>query len=159
MRNLIRDLYAHQAWADAALVHEVLAHPPAAKDETMRKTLHHIVGVQRAFLSMFLARPFDVAREMRVPDTMEEVERVFRETQVEAGEFVNQLDDAGLERIIDFSFLPGTRLPVRDLLIQVFLHSQNHRGQCLARLRELGDKPPTLDWILWLKGRPVAKWD
>jgi uncharacterized damage-inducible protein DinB len=42
--------------------------------------------------------------------------------------------------------------------MQVALHGQNHRGQSLTRLRELGGKPPTLDYIIWIKSRPGAAW-
>jgi uncharacterized damage-inducible protein DinB len=31
------------------------------------------------------------------------------------------------------------------------MHSQNHRGQCLTKIRENGGKPPTLDYIKWAK--------
>ena len=43
-------------------------------------------------------------------------------------------------------------------LTQIVMHSQNHRGQCLTRLRENGAQPPTLDYILWAKDRPAPAW-
>ncbi|MBL8232675.1 MAG: hypothetical protein JNL98_29525 [Bryobacterales bacterium] len=45
----------------------------------------------------------------------------------------------------------GLNPSLAEAWMQVVMHSQNHRGQCLTRLRELGAKPPTLDYILWLK--------
>ena len=47
---------------------------------------------------------------------------------------------------------------VAEGLTQIFMHSQNHRGQCLTRLRENGAKPPTLDYILWARDRPAPAW-
>lgn len=52
----------------------------------------------------------------------------------------------------------GSRPTVADGLTQIVMHSQNHRGQCLIRLRENGVKPPTLDYILWAKDRPAPSW-
>ena len=41
----------------------------------------------------------------------------------------------------------------------VVLHTQHHRGQISARLREVGGEPPTVDFIVWLwTGRPGAAW-
>ena len=43
-----------------------------------------------------------------------------------------------------------------ESMLQVFLHTQHHRGQVCMRLRELGVVPPTVDFILWLwSGRPA----
>ena len=41
--------------------------------------------------------------------------------------------------------------------LQVVLHTQHHRGQVCARLRDAGGEPPTVDFIVWLwEGRPAA---
>ena len=53
--------------------------------------------------------------------------------------------------MIPVYWFPGLSLPISDLLMQVAMHSQNHRGQCLTRLRELGGKPPTVDFIVYRK--------
>lgn len=82
MLEMIRSLYAHQAWADASLIGAIRKHEAAERDENLRKTLHHMDVVQRAFLALFLKQPFDFAGEMRTPDSIADVERVFRETHV-----------------------------------------------------------------------------
>jgi uncharacterized damage-inducible protein DinB len=39
------------------------------------------------------------------------------------------------------------------------MHSQYHRGQVNARLKEVGGVPPNVDYILWVwVGRPVGLW-
>ena len=50
MNSLLRDLYDHQVWADAEHWRAIGAHPPARDDQTIRRRLHHIAIVQRAFL-------------------------------------------------------------------------------------------------------------
>jgi uncharacterized damage-inducible protein DinB len=151
MLATIRKLIDHQAWADSTILAAVRASPEAAQDETLRKTLHHIAGVQRPFLSLFLERPFDIQKEMQLPQTFDEMERGFREAHAEEIAFVNGLDDAGLARVFDMKWLPGLRLSVGDALMQVVMHSQSHRGQCASRLRALGVTPPMTDYIIWLK--------
>ncbi len=51
MHDLLTDLFAYQSWADSKILAAVEAHPPAAQDPEIRKTLHHIFAVHRFFVS------------------------------------------------------------------------------------------------------------
>lgn len=150
-------LFAHQSWADAALLSAVHAHPPSLEDEWLQKTLHHVVMVQRYFLSRFLDRPFDHAREALVPASFAVLVEVFWATSDAEIEFVDALTPEDLERRFELPFLK-TEFSLVDGLTQVVMHSQNHRGQCLHYLREHGAETPTLDYILWAKDRPAPAW-
>jgi hypothetical protein len=46
----LRDLYAHQTWAESEHWKAIDAPPGALEDEAIRKRLHHIHFVQHAFL-------------------------------------------------------------------------------------------------------------
>ena len=46
----LRDLYAHQAWADAEHWNAIGAHPAAREDAAIHQRLHHLHFVQHAFL-------------------------------------------------------------------------------------------------------------
>ena len=74
MTQMLDSLFRHQAWADAALLQAVRAHPQAAADEKLRWTLHHMVMVQRGFLALLLKRPFDREKEMQIPASLDEFE-------------------------------------------------------------------------------------
>ena len=155
MIDMIQSLFRHQEWADTTLLQAVQAHVEAEKDAQLRSTLHHIVTVQRAFLSLFLERPFDMQEELQVPDSLAELERLFSNTHREELSFVTGLEESDLARVIEIPWIRGSRPSLAQALIQVVMHSQNHRGQCLSRLRTLGRTPPTLDFIIWLKDRPA----
>ncbi len=157
MINLLSSLVSHQAWADAAMLTAVQAHPESLRDEQMLKTLHHIVMVQRVFLSRFLDRPFDKEKESQRPEAFDDLIRLYRATHEEELAFVSGLTQHGLNRRFELPFLKS-RPTVAEGLTQIVMHSQNHRGQCLTRLRENGAKPPTLDYILWAKDRPAPRW-
>jgi uncharacterized damage-inducible protein DinB len=43
--------------------------------------------------------------------------------------------------------------PDSEGLTQVVMHSKNHRGQWLTKIREDGGKPPTLDYIKWAQNQ------
>lgn len=136
----------------------VRACPAALDDEKIRHTLHHIIMVQRAFLSIFLKEPFDIAAESKPPESFDALVARFRDTQPQELAFVRSLDEAALQRIIETAWIPGAKLTLPQTLMQVVMHSQAHRGQCASRLRAAGGQPPTLDFILWLKDRPAPAW-
>lgn len=156
MLPILRELFQHQAWADAALLRAVREYPEAWNDEKLRSTLHHMVLVQRAFLALFEGRPFDFQQEAKILETLEDMERIYRNTHDQEFAFLGQVDDAALHQVKDMPWIPGCRPSLVEMLLQVVMHSQNHRGQCLTRLRSLGATPPTLDFILWVKDRPAA---
>jgi uncharacterized damage-inducible protein DinB len=72
--------------------------------------------------------------------------------------FVARLEAGELARRIQMPWIPGSCPSLAEALIQVVMHSQNHRGECLSRLRTLGRNSPTLDYIIWLKDRPAPVW-
>jgi uncharacterized damage-inducible protein DinB len=156
MLDMIQSLYAHQAWADAMILGAIAKHEPAAADDSLRKTLHHIVTVQRAFHSLFVKRPFDFVVEMQAPESLEEVEQLFRSSHAEGIALVNQRQASELSLPFEMPYIPGAKLNNGQAHLQVVMHSQHHRGQCATRFRALGGVPPTVDYIIWLKDRPVA---
>lgn len=153
MIPMIRSLIAHQEWADDTMLSAVRSHPGAGEDEALRKTLHHVLVTQRAFLSLFLKRGFDVEQEMRAPGSFEELADLFRQAHAEEAEFVSKLEESELARVLPMPWIEGARPTVAEALMQVVMHSQHHRGQVASRLRALGGHPPMVDYILWIRDR------
>ena len=55
---------------------------------------------------------------------------------------------------------PPCVVTVAEALVQVAMHTQHHRGQCMTRLKDLGGEPKNVDWIIWLwKEKPRGRWD
>ena len=151
MIPIFQSLFAHQAWADAAMLKAVSSHEGAFADEELRKWLHHIVVVQRFFLSLFQGRAFDWEGEKQVPDSMQAMERLFQEAHADGAAYTARLDEAALARTIEFPIMKEFHPPVRDALMQVAMHSEHHRAQVATRLRALGAKPPLTDYIVWVR--------
>jgi uncharacterized damage-inducible protein DinB len=158
MLPLMRDLFHHQAWADAAMLQAIRNQSGAATDEILQKTLHHVLITQRAFLSLFLQRPFDWEKESQLPASFDAAQTLFRETHGEQTAFVKQVEEGALSRILDIKGHPELRPTLAEALMQVVMHSQAHRAQCATRLRALGGTPPTTDFLLWVKDRPAPVW-
>jgi len=151
MIPMFQSLFAHQTWADVTMLKAVAGQEGAFADEEVRKWLHHIVTVQRFFLSLFQGRAFDWEREKQVPDTPGAMERLFEEAHADGAAYTARLDAAELARTIEFPIMKEFHPPVRDALMQVVMHSEHHRAQVAMRLRALGGKPPMTDYILWIR--------
>jgi uncharacterized damage-inducible protein DinB len=162
MSSLLRDLYRHQAWADAEHWRTIEAHAPAREDKVIRARLHHLHLVQRAFRwivsdrtsSLGIPKPDDFA-------SLSDLKAWARAYHDEAPGFVEALTDARLAERVDVVWFkdPPLQITVAEALTQCAMHSQWHRGQNAARLRELGAEPPLVDVIVWYwKDRPAPDW-
>lgn len=162
MHALLRDLYGHQAWADAEHWRAIGSHPPAAADPAVRARLHHIHSVQRAFLWCVgdRATPFIVTAPGNF-NSLEDLKEYGREYHAQAAAFMSAASDTRLDDVIAMPWFtnPPLSISVAEALTQCAMHSQHHRGQNATRLRELGSVPPTTDLIVWYwKGRPAPDW-
>jgi uncharacterized damage-inducible protein DinB len=157
MLELLRDLFQYQAYADAAMLTAVRRHDAAARDETLLTLLHHILIAHRFWIHMTQGLPFSPDAEREVPE-LDVLARRYRETQALEREWLVRIGEPDLTRTVEARALPGRSIPVSDALVQVCLHSQGHRAQCAARLRQLGGEPPPLDFILWSHERPAPAW-
>jgi uncharacterized damage-inducible protein DinB len=158
MLTTLRDLVQHKWYANAALLKIIRQHDTAARDEELRKTLHHILLTNRFWLLLSLGTPFNADEEVRVPNSLEELAAIYRKSYEQELEWISQLQEQDLARTVETHFLPGSSFSTTEALIQVCMHSQGHRSQCATRFRSLGGTPPVLDFILWLKGRPGPDW-
>jgi uncharacterized damage-inducible protein DinB len=157
----LRDLYAHQAWADAEHWRIIEAHHPAREDPALVQRLHHIHLVQHAFLSIVQGEAVVVTEPKDFP-TLAALKNYARDAwQRGMSAFGAMLPERFDERIaIPWFREPPIDITVGQALLQAAMHSHYHRGQNATRLRELGAEPPLTDLIVWYwKGRPAAKWD
>ena len=149
MLDHIRSLYSHQFWADDELLKAVNACEAAQTDPEMLHALHHIANVQLYLLSRLKKESFDMATFKEQPPYSQLLER-FQQSHAANDAFLASLTEADLAHPFEMPFFKAN-FTLLEGMTQMILHSQNHRGQCLTRLRELGAKPPTLDYILWVK--------
>lgn len=159
MLVMLQDLVDHKGYANAALLKAIRQHETAAQDPELRKLLHHIILANRFWLRLSLGLPFAVEEESRIPESLEAITAQYRETHAQEREWLSQVREPDLARILETPFIPGHSFSVAQALMQVCMHSNGHRAQCATRLRLLGGTPPGMDFILWLKERPSADWE
>ena len=159
MLALIRDLLAHEEWANAVFFH-VWARSPVRDHDELRERMWHVLFVQDAFLDVFDGRAFE-APPPGPPPTFEELRARAEASHGRLRDLVSGMDTAALSRTVHVPWFPDPPcvIPVGDALVQVVMHAQHHRGQLMTRLRDFGGEPKNVDWIIWLwKQKPAARW-
>jgi uncharacterized damage-inducible protein DinB len=158
-RELIRDLYRHQAWADAEHWRAILGVPAFLQDARAKERLHHIHLVQRGFHAILAGGPFEITEPSDYDGpALLAWARAYHAASLPA---VESLTAARLAERVTIPWFkdPPLSITVEEALLQSIMHSHYHRGQNATRLRELGGEPPTTDFIVWLwQGRPEPGW-
>jgi uncharacterized damage-inducible protein DinB len=161
MHSLLRDLYDHQEWADAAHWRAFEALPAAREHVGLRRRLHHIHQVQRMFVWAIGDRA--AAPTPTNPDDFQSFEDLKAYARGSHEQIRQMLSGLAAERLAATITMPWFsskwELTVETALAQMAMHSHYHRGQNAVILRELGGEPPTTDLIVWhWKGRPPPEW-
>jgi uncharacterized damage-inducible protein DinB len=158
MLPMIRDLFAHQAWADFQMWHYLGATPAAHTDKKVFEVLGHTHAVQRFFLSAIQGEPLTrelLTKEIPLPDLRES----YREFHIQADRFLSKMRDSHLKDHVVVPWFPDFQPTVSEALTQVAMHTQHHRAQILMLLRQLGGDPKPVDYIIWAgKDRPEPQW-
>jgi uncharacterized damage-inducible protein DinB len=160
MLSFLRDLMAHAEWANAVFFH-AWAKSPARDHEEMRRRVGHIIGVQQGFLAVLRGEQ-PGGPPPGPPPSFDELKS--RAVSCHAGlrDLVMALEPEVLNSTVRIPWFPEPPciITVAQALVQLAMHSQHHRGQCMTRLKDLGGEPKNVDWIIWLwKQRPHARWD
>ena len=161
MLDLIRDLYAHQEWADAAHWRAVLGSEAARRDPDLKARLVHLHAAQQVWLGRWqgLSLGFPKAEDhAAIEDTFHFAQACHAALRA----FLSLKKDGDLAEPVTYANLAGETFtqPLGELMLHLAFHSQYHRGQNATRLRALGAPAPATDLVNWQReGRPAARWD
>ena len=158
MMGPLKDLLAHQAWADASFFRAWEA-SGFLEDEELRQRTDHLVSTQEAFLLVLKGEPV-VIPDHPTPPFHGLQQRCQAAHQV-YGALGRGLDDAALARTVRVPWFPEPpcMISVSEALLQSCLHTQHHRGQNITRLKALGGTPKNVDFIIWLwRQKPEPRW-
>ena len=159
METFLRDLLAYAEWANAVFFH-AWDKSPARDHEELRARAGHIVGVQQAFLSVLQGEP-PKSPPGGPPPTFDELKARALSSHAGLSDFVTNLDAEALSRTVHIPWFPDPPcvISIAEALVQVAMHTQHHRGQCMTRLKDFGGEARNVDWIIWLwKQKPEARW-
>jgi uncharacterized damage-inducible protein DinB len=157
--DFLRDLLAHAEWANAVFFH-TWGKSPARDHEELRRRVDHIITVQQAFLSV-LRGEAPVMPADAPPASFDELKARALTSHAGLRDLAAALKPEDLARTVRFTWFPDPPcvITVAEALVQVAMHTQHHRGQCMTRLRDHGGEPKDVDWIIWLwRQKPQGRW-
>jgi uncharacterized damage-inducible protein DinB len=160
MLTFLRDLLAHSEWANAVFFH-AWHKSPAREHEDLCRRVGHIIGVQSGFLAILRGETPGKPPE-GPPPTFEALKARAETSHAGLREYLAALQPDGLARTVRIPWFPDPPcvITVAEALVQVAMHTQHHRGQCMTRLKDYGGEPKNVDWIIWLwKQKPAARWN
>jgi uncharacterized damage-inducible protein DinB len=160
MQNFLCDLMGHAEWANAMFFH-TWGKSPARDHEEMRRRVGHLIGVQQGFLSI-LHGEAPGGPPGGPPPTFEELLARAENSHAGLNAFAANVQPETLAQTVRIPWFPDPPcvISISDAMVQVAMHSQHHRGQCMTRLKDFGGEPKNVDWIIWLwKQKPKGRWN
>jgi uncharacterized damage-inducible protein DinB len=159
MLTFLRDLAAHAEWANAVFFH-TWGKSGARDHEELRQRVAHILGVQQGFLSVLRGEQ-PGGPPGGPPPSFDDLKTRGETGHAGLRNFMATLEPDALSRTVRIPWFPDPPcvITVAQALVQVAMHTQHHRGQCMTRLKDFGGEPKNVDWIIWLwKQKPQARW-
>jgi uncharacterized damage-inducible protein DinB len=160
----LQTLYDYGYWANgklfdavSRLTPEQFTQPAAGGHGSIRNTLVHTLSAEWGWLDRCGgARRGPPLAATDYPTVTSLTDR-WRQVEAHVREFLANLRDEDLGRVVEFSFGDGPKYAMRlgDLMHHVAIHGIHHRGQVALLLRLLGQTPGNFD-ILFYYGRDVT---
>jgi uncharacterized damage-inducible protein DinB len=150
----LRRLWAHAEWADGLLL-ATLEQQPNPPAEALREYAH-ILGAEETWLSRLEGRaPRAAVWPEPEPEAVGELARSVRAGY---GAYLTSLAESELDRGVAYVNSAGLAFttPAVDILLQVMLHGQYHRGKINLLLRQAGLAAAPVDFISFVRGVPAA---
>jgi len=160
VRTLLRDLLAHAEWANA-IFFDAWGQSPARDHEELRRRVRHLIGVQQGFLAVLRGQT-PGGPGAGPPPSFTELKARAQVCHDGLRDFGTSLNSETLTNTVVIPWFPDPpcEVTIAEAIVQVAMHSQHHRGQCMTRLKDFGGEPKNVDWIIWLwQQKPSAKWE
>jgi uncharacterized damage-inducible protein DinB len=159
MLAFLSDLMAHAEWANAVFF-DIWGKSSARDHQELRQRMGHILGVQQGFVSVLHGEP-PGGPPGGPPSTYDALKDHAETVHAALRALVARLPVEELSRAVRIPWFPDPPciVSVGEALVQVAMHTQHHRGQCMTWLKDFGGEPKNVDWIIWLwKQKPQARW-
>ena len=164
-RDDLRDLLGFTEWATARIAAALGRLPDAVRrrrDDSAFGNVHgtftHLIAAEWVWLERWLGRTPPGPPEWVGTATFDELLAHLDAVQRGRAAWIDGLGPEDLARPIAYRTFAGAPHadPIGPLVRHVVNHGSYHRGQLSMRLRQLGETPPSTDYIQWLRSRPAA---
>ncbi|SEO81947.1 DinB family protein [Paenibacillus sp. OV219] len=147
----IKRMIEHQIWADRQLLAGLRANGANPADAV--KLMRHLATAEQVWITR-LTGESSVHLQLWSDDAdLDSLTDLLASNEANYRAYMNSLTEEKMDEMIAYANQSGVMFStsVRDILSQVVLHGQYHRGQINRALKEAGGTPQALDYILYAR--------
>ncbi|NBD22254.1 DinB family protein [Paenibacillus glycinis] len=150
MKTITR-MMDHLYWADGRIL-DALEECETPNKELL-KLVRHVAVAERVWLSRLQNKGTAQYSLWEDAEDLTAIRTMFEENAEHYRAYIAGLEESELDEMIDYASQSGVpfRTSVRDILLQVLLHGQYHRGQINRALRIDSAAPVQVDYITFAR--------
>ncbi|MET3941608.1 putative damage-inducible protein DinB [Paenibacillus sp. PvP094] len=147
----IKAMMEHLYWADGRILDAL--QKSETKNKGLLKLVRHVAVAERVWLSRLLGKDSGQYSLWEEAEDLSVIRSMFEENAKQYRVYMEGLDESRLDEMLDYVNQSGVlfQTSVRDILSQVILHGQYHRGQINQALRIESAEPVQIDYITFAR--------
>lgn len=147
----IKCMMEHLYWADGRILDALQESETRNKD--LLKLVRHVAVAERVWLSRLHGKGSGQYSLWEEAEDLSVIRSMFEENAKQYRVYMEALDESELDEMLDYANQSGVlfQTSVRDILSQVILHGQYHRGQINQALRIESAVPVPIDYIIFAR--------
>jgi len=147
----IKRMMDHMIWADGRILDAV--EESETKNKDLLKLARHVAIAERVWLSRLQGKSSAQYSLWEEAEDLTAIRTMFEENAEQYRVYIGELEESELDEMIEYANQNGVpfRTSVRDILSQVLLHGQYHRGQINRALRIESAEPFQVDYITFAR--------
>ncbi|MEO2202913.1 DinB family protein [Paenibacillus pabuli] len=147
----IKRMMEHLYWADERILDAL--QESEMKNKELLKLVRHVAVAERVWLSRLQGKGSAQYSLWEEAEDLTVIRTMFEENAEQYRVYIKGLDESLLDEMIDYANQSGVpfQTSVRDILSQVILHGQYHRGQINRALRIESAEPVQIDYITFAR--------
>ncbi|WP_342548798.1 DinB family protein [Paenibacillus sp. FSL P2-0089] len=150
MKTILR-MMDHLYWADGRILDALEA--SHTKDAELLKLVRHVAVAEQVWLSRLQGKGNVQYWLWEEAENLPEIRRMFEANAKEYRSYTGKLEESALDQMISYNSQNGRsfQTSIGDILLQVLLHGQYHRGQINRALRMESAEPAPVDYITFAR--------
>lgn len=150
MKTIMR-MMDHLYWADGRILDALEA--SHTKDSELLKLVRHVAVAEQVWLSRLQGKGSTQYALWEEAEDLTAIRRLFEANAEQYRSYLEMLEESGLDGMVNYTTQSGIpfQTSVRDILLQVLLHGQYHRGQINRALRMESAEPVPVDYITFAR--------
>lgn len=166
MKELLQQLAAYDSWANQKLIECIQSLPEDATTKevpssfnSLQKTLLHMWDAESIWWQRVKLQEGVMPPSVNFKGTTRDITTAFLHQNKLWESWVINATPAAIEHVFMYynSKREPFKMPIHQMLMQMFNHNTYHRGQLVTMLRQLGiEKIPGTDFLLWARAKKPA---